>query len=130
VNNDGKCYLKGSNSVAQGKTICGGADPAKIFFPFNSSNLPFFDPTINWDSKQALRTSHYDAPITNTYSKSNHVYYCRCRALRCLSPVVLRPKPFSRPKPAYFDFFSSTFTVHDHILSRAGDVLTSTGQEN
>jgi hypothetical protein len=34
------------------------------------------------------------------------------------------PKPFSSPKPVYFDFSSSNFTVQDHILSTAGDAFS------
>jgi len=33
-------------------------------------------------------------------------------------------KPFSRVKPAYFGFSSSNFTLHDHVLSTAGDALS------
>jgi hypothetical protein len=39
------------------------------------------------------------------------------------------PKPFSSPKPVYFDFSSSNFTVQDHILSTAGDAF-SEGKKN
>jgi hypothetical protein len=38
------------------------------------------------------------------------------------------PKPFSSAKPAYFDFSSSNFAVWNHILSTAGDALTTQEQ--
>jgi hypothetical protein len=40
-----------------------------------------------------------------------------------------KPKQFFWAKRACFKFFSSNFTVHDHILSTAGDALRSCAQK-
>jgi hypothetical protein len=42
---------------------------------------------------------------------------------------MLNQNHFAWPKPAYFDFSSSNFTVQDQVLSPAGDGLKQTSQE-
>ncbi len=52
------------------------------------------------------------------------LYYtllCRCTATQAEPCYYAEPKPFSWGKPACFDFSSSNFNVHCHILSTAGD---------
>ncbi len=111
-------------------------DLAKIFLTSKFSNLLFLNPNHKTKTETANRwetTNTNPLGIKNMEQQSDHIYYTLLwRVLGYTVPFTSLnklcttglPKPFCWAKPACFDFSSSNFNFHGHILSTAEAALT------
>jgi hypothetical protein len=122
---------------------CSVCDPVKKKFTSKFSYFLFCNPTNKnetgigkrlgtTNSKPPGPINHYDGGI------QKHRRAVRSYLLHSFLQVHTFARPFTKPlqtvqlcgaKPAYFDFLSSNFNVHDPVLSPAWDGLEHTCQE-